>query len=117
MNRLTGTFPTELGNMTALEEFEAHQNPFTGTLPTELARLTALLEDFDVYGTLICGDIDVVVPSDVQDLDVVDGNLGRCAENDEDLLECLDDIEGCKFLCVHRPPSHVYPSPRARMLT
>jgi len=97
-NRLTGTFPTELGEMDALSSFYAYKNPITGTLPTELARLTDELYDFDVYGTLICGDFDDVVPSDVQDLDVDFDYVGHCALNDEDISECYYDIEDCKYL-------------------
>jgi len=100
VNRLTGTFPTELGEMDALSYFAAFENPFTGTLPTELARLTDELDEFIVYGTLICGDFDDVVPSDVQDLDVDFDDVGRCAEYDEDISECYYDIEDCEYLDI-----------------
>jgi Leucine-rich repeat (LRR) protein len=100
-NRLTGTFPTELGEMDALSYFSSYKNPFTGTLPTELARLTDELSFFNVYGTLICGDFDDVVPSDVSEnfsYGIVSPNLGRCAENDEDIFMCAYFSDECDNL-------------------
>ncbi len=42
-NELTGTLPTELGLLTALEyEFRIVTNKFTGPIPSEIASLTNL---------------------------------------------------------------------------
>ena len=45
-NGYTGTMPTELGNLNALQYLQVSDNGLTGTLPTELGTLTAL--------TLLC---------------------------------------------------------------
>jgi hypothetical protein len=41
-NSFTGTLPTELGNMEALNDLWLTQNSFTGPLPSELGTLTAV---------------------------------------------------------------------------
>ena len=41
-NNLTGTLPTELGKLTALETLSLHENSLTGQLPTSLANLQVL---------------------------------------------------------------------------
>ncbi|KAK3242307.1 hypothetical protein CYMTET_47995 [Cymbomonas tetramitiformis] len=41
-NSLTGTLPTELGNLTDLTHLSFADNRLTGTVPTELGRLTLL---------------------------------------------------------------------------
>jgi len=45
---LTGTLPTELGLLTAVDFFNVGNNQITGTLPTELGRMTALAALFNV---------------------------------------------------------------------
>ena len=41
-NRLSGSIPTELGNLTGLEDLRLHNNKLSGTIPTELGQLSSL---------------------------------------------------------------------------
>ncbi|KAK3241450.1 hypothetical protein CYMTET_48800 [Cymbomonas tetramitiformis] len=41
-NSLTGTLPTELGELTSLDHMELNHNSMTGTVPTELGELTSI---------------------------------------------------------------------------
>ena len=41
-NKLTGTMPTELGNLTRLKELRLERNDLSGTIPAELGELTKL---------------------------------------------------------------------------
>jgi hypothetical protein len=41
-NQLTGTIPTELGQLVSLGRFEMHQKSLTGTIPSELGQLVSL---------------------------------------------------------------------------
>jgi len=43
-NKLTGSIPSELGNLTQLTELYLHSNKLTGSIPTELGNLTKLTE-------------------------------------------------------------------------
>ncbi|KAK3264720.1 hypothetical protein CYMTET_26558 [Cymbomonas tetramitiformis] len=55
-NHLTGTLPTELGELTVMTEMRLQHNHLTGTLPTEMGKLTAMnalqLSDIRLTGTL-----------------------------------------------------------------
>ena len=55
-NDLSGSIPTEIGQVTNLTVLNFHFTALTGTLPTELGRLTNLLE-IGHWGTLISGTI------------------------------------------------------------
>ncbi|KAK3271918.1 hypothetical protein CYMTET_19756 [Cymbomonas tetramitiformis] len=43
-NSLTGTLPTELGELTVMNEMQLQHNSLTGSLPTELGELTMMNE-------------------------------------------------------------------------
>ena len=55
-NYLTGTIPTEIGNLQALVELDLDGNDLTGTIPTEIGNLQSLvwlfLEGNDLTGTV-----------------------------------------------------------------
>lgn len=55
-NDLTGSLPTEVGQVRDLAILSLHFTALTGTLPTELGLLTNLLE-FGHWGTAISGTI------------------------------------------------------------
>ena len=42
-NKLTGTIPTQIGNLTSLERLYLYGNELTGSIPTEIGKLTSLL--------------------------------------------------------------------------
>lgn len=42
-NRISGTIPTEIGNMVQLTQFAAYNNGISGTMPTEIGKLVKLL--------------------------------------------------------------------------
>ena len=41
-NTLTGTVPTEMGNLNALAQLWLEDNPLTGTIPSEMGKMTSL---------------------------------------------------------------------------
>jgi hypothetical protein len=41
-NNLTGSIPTELGNLTQMHDFKVAGNMLTGTIPSEIGKLTNL---------------------------------------------------------------------------
>ena len=55
-NDLTGTIPTEIGNLQALEGLDLASNDLTGTIPTEIGNLQALealwLSENDLTGAI-----------------------------------------------------------------
>lgn len=55
-NTIGGSLPVELGNLSKLEKFELASNQFTGTIPTELGNLTKLimfrLDENQLTGTI-----------------------------------------------------------------
>ena len=53
---ITGTFPAEIGNLTALTSLTAQSNRFTGSIPTQLGSLTALTS-LDLSGNRFSGSI------------------------------------------------------------
>ncbi|MEN8217501.1 MAG: S8 family serine peptidase, partial [Pseudomonadota bacterium] len=55
-NNLTGSIPTELGNLTNLETLELSDNQLTGSIPTELGNLTNL-ETLDLDFNQLTGSI------------------------------------------------------------
>ncbi|MEY4936407.1 MAG: hypothetical protein RIS64_2766 [Bacteroidota bacterium] len=55
-NQLTGAIPTQFGNLTALVMLYLHKNQLTGSLPTELGNLTNLRE-FGVSENTLQGSI------------------------------------------------------------
>ncbi|KAK3279848.1 hypothetical protein CYMTET_12285 [Cymbomonas tetramitiformis] len=56
-NSLTGTLPTELGELTRMSAMYLHSNSLTGTLPTELGELTRM-SAMEVHNNpRLCGDI------------------------------------------------------------
>ena len=64
-NQLTGTIPTELGNLTGLDQFNLSGNQLTGTIPTTFGNLVAMTE-------LYLGDnqLSGPVPASLLDLDM-----------------------------------------------
>ena len=55
-NQLSGTLPTQLGNLTNLTELVFFSNNLTGTIPTQLGQLTRL-EDLDLSSNQLSGSI------------------------------------------------------------
>merc|ERR1712187_1056402 len=55
-NGITGTLPTELGNLNSLLELTLYNNAITGTLPTELGNLNEL-EYLYLYNNAITGTL------------------------------------------------------------
>jgi hypothetical protein len=53
-NQLTGTIPTELGQLTSLEDPAMSENQLNGTIPTELGQL---IEDLTMRENLLTGTI------------------------------------------------------------
>jgi len=58
MPELTGSFPTELGLLSYLEDADLYYNSgIAGWLPTEVGWLTSITEDFDIEGCNVTGTI------------------------------------------------------------
>jgi len=57
-NKLTGSIPTELGNLTQLTRLNLSANKLTGSIPTELGNLTQLTKIY-LYNNQLCGEIPV----------------------------------------------------------
>ncbi|MDM8567849.1 hypothetical protein QUF74_19650 [Candidatus Halobeggiatoa sp. HSG11] len=55
-NQLTGTIPTELGNLSNLQQFWLSSNQLTGTIPIELGNL-ANLQIIHLEDNKLCGEI------------------------------------------------------------
>ena len=55
-NQLTGSIPTELGNLSSLEYLSLPNNQLTGSIPTELSNLSNLLW-INLYGNQLTGCI------------------------------------------------------------
>ncbi len=77
-NQLTGSIPTELGNLSNLEDLWLYSNQLTGSIPTELGNLSNL-EDLLLYSNQLTGSI----PTEL-------GNLS----NLEDLLLYSNQLTG-----------------------
>jgi Leucine-rich repeat (LRR) protein len=75
-NRLTGTIPSEIGNLTAIRWLKLGNNALSGSLPASIGNLT-LLNSLEINTTSISGSI----PSEL-------GNLTK--------LQTLN-LSGCKF--------------------
>lgn len=55
-NDLTGTIPTEVGNMTQLEDFTVHSNRLNGTIPIMVKQIE-YLETFNIRNNSFTGTI------------------------------------------------------------
>ncbi|MEN8219167.1 MAG: hypothetical protein ABFS56_22940, partial [Pseudomonadota bacterium] len=66
-NQLTGTIPTELGNLSNLSWLDLSNNQLTGSIPTELGNL----DRFHLHNNQLCGEI----PVELKNLDLYDLNL------------------------------------------
>mmetsp|Transcript_13744 Transcript_13744/g.29349 ORF Transcript_13744/g.29349 Transcript_13744/m.29349 type:complete len:235 (-) Transcript_13744:300-1004(-) len=55
-NSLDGTIPTEIGLLTDLTELELYDNKLTGTIPTEIGKLTKL-EELHLEGNKLSGSV------------------------------------------------------------
>ena len=55
-NQLSGTIPTDLGNLTNLEQLWLHKNQLSGTIPTELGNLV-LRQSLSLYRNSLSGTI------------------------------------------------------------
>ena len=55
-NNLTGTIPTQLGNLTSLTRLDLSVNGLTGTIPTQLGNLTSL-QTLSLWGNELSGEI------------------------------------------------------------
>jgi len=55
-NQLTGSIPTELGNLTNLIYLYLDDNQLTGSIPTQLGNLTNLIT-LSLYSNQLSGDI------------------------------------------------------------
>ena len=65
-NELTGTIPTQVGQLTKLQQFIMSTNPLTGAIPSEAGLLTNLSR-FRLRNTLISGE----VPSELGQLSLL----------------------------------------------
>ncbi|MCK7474172.1 MAG: hypothetical protein MZV49_12985 [Rhodopseudomonas palustris] len=59
-NTLSGAIPTEFGALIALEELQLNANQFTGSIPSQLGNLTAL-EILDLSSNTLTGSIPRVI--------------------------------------------------------
>ena len=75
-NQLTGTIPSELGNLTNVKELHLDDNRLTGAIPAELAELSGLrqlfLADNQLTGCVPEGLRDVAAQHDIAQLDLPD---------------------------------------------
>ena len=62
-NALTGTIPSELGQLTSLTNMDLSYNSLTGTIPSELDQLTAL-----TYMNLYSNSLNGTIPSELGQL-------------------------------------------------
>ncbi len=62
-NNLSGTIPTELGDLTSLQTLSLYSNSLSGTIPTELGDLTSL-QTLSLYSNSLSGTI----PTELGDL-------------------------------------------------
>lgn len=62
-NNLAGSLPSELGDLTALEDLDLEENQLTGSIPIELGNLV-LLEDLELNDNQLTGSI----PAELGDL-------------------------------------------------
>ena len=53
---MSGTLPTEIGNMSNLQQFDIRLTQITGTIPNEISKLSKL-ETLLVVGSLMSGEI------------------------------------------------------------
>jgi len=55
-NQLTGSIPSEIGNLTNLLKLSLHYNQLTGSIPQEIGNLTNLIRLF-LYNNQLTGEI------------------------------------------------------------
>jgi len=60
-NRLSGTIPTELGNMGKAEIMSFHVNRFEGSIPAEICALDLENLKLDCYVNCACCKIDNII--------------------------------------------------------
>ena len=75
-NDLSGPLPTEIGNLSKLEDLNLWANQITGEIPVELGNLSKL-EDLDLWANQITGEIPVELGnlSKLEDLNLGDNDL------------------------------------------
>jgi hypothetical protein len=104
-NQLTGSIPAALGNMTNLEMLSLRNNQFTGAIPAELGNLTNLRE-MSLYSNQLTGSI----PPELGDLtglqlldlseNLLSGTIPDELTNMTSLLELYLDIEEFDYHAV-----------------
>ena len=75
-NVLSGTVPTQLGDLVDLESLSLSDNSISGALPTELGRLVSI-EGFFFTENMLCSDVPTQVAalaSVANDFEVTEGN-------------------------------------------
>ena len=90
---MTGTIPTDLGDLTSLTELDLYSNQLTGQIPTELGNLSNLT-GLDLSGNQLTGTI----PSSFTSLTGLTrfyfgDNAGLCAPTDSTFQVWLQGIE------------------------
>ena len=91
-NNLTGTIPSELGNLSSLEELYLSLNQLTGTIPAQLGNL-ANLELLYLHDNRLTGPLPQNLTSLSLDYFYFDnGTTGLCAPNDTTFQNWLEAI-------------------------
>ena len=85
LNSITGSLPTELGNLEAMEQMWYYGNQISGQVPSELGEVRSMrilqLEGNELTGTMpaeICANIGFLRPLEVLGADCADPNFSVC---------------------------------------
>ena len=93
-NQLSGTIPSEIGNLTSLRDLELDDNQLSGTIPSEIGNLTSL-STLWLFDNQLSGPI----PSEIGNLTSLsilelDTATGLCLAPDFDLTSPFATLSG-----------------------